>query len=179
MEFKSTSIVGCYVIQPKLVHDERGRFVKTFRKDIFSQQSVETIFFEDVYSISKKGVLRGLHFQIPPYETVRLAYCIDGSVFDAVVDLRKQSPTYGQYETFELSADNGNMLYIPIGLAHGFYVLSERAIMGYKISSPYSFEHDAGIVWNSVGIPWPVDNPIMSSRDRKFLDFDEFNSPFK
>jgi dTDP-4-dehydrorhamnose 3,5-epimerase len=173
-----TSLNGCFHLQPQTLRDKRGCFTKTFHKDIFTKLGLETSFSEDDFSISRKGVLRGLHFQIPPHEYVKLVYCIEGSVFDAVVDLRKNSTTYGKYETFELSAEKQNMLYIPPGLAHGFYVLSEKAIMIYKLSTIYAPKHDMGILWNSVGIPWPDDNPIISERDRSFPVFQYFNNPF-
>ena len=100
-------------------------------------------------------------------------------MFDAVVDLRKNSETYGKYETFELDAKKGIVLYMPPGMAHGFYVLSERAIMVYKASTVYSPEHDTGILWNSIGILWPDDNPIISERDSQFIEFRQLKSPFK
>lgn len=172
-------IPGCYEIKPEIIDDDRGQFVKIFHKDFYVQNHLENNYSEEYYSISNRGVLRGLHFQIPPHEHVKLVYCVEGCVFDAVVDLRKNSTTYGKYETFELSSKKANMLYIPPGLAHGFYVLSERAIMVYKISTVYSPKHDTGILWNSANIPWPDKNPVISKRDSQFIEFDQFQSPFK
>jgi len=174
----NTKIPGCFELQPQIFEDKRGRFVKTFHKDIFLELGFETSFSEDYYSISEKGVLRGLHFQIPPYEHTKLVYCVEGRVFDGVLDLRRNSPTYRKYDTFELEADKANMLYIPPGLAHGILILSEWAIMIYKVSTVYSPEHDTGILWNSTGIPWPDKNPIVSNRDQGFQMFDDFKSPF-
>ena len=174
-----TLIPECYEIQPEMLYDERGQFVKIFNKDFYVQNNMEYKYSEEYYSISHKGVLRGLHFQIPPYEHIKLVYCVEGFVFDAVVDLRKNSPTYGKYDTFKLDAEKANMLYIPSGLAHGFYVLSERAIMVYKVTTVYSSEHDTGILWNSADIPWPDKSPILSERDGQFIEFDQFRSPFK
>jgi dTDP-4-dehydrorhamnose 3,5-epimerase len=115
---------------------------------------------------------------LPPKEHTKIVYCVQGSVQDVVVDLRIQSPTYGKFEVFSLSAEKANMVYIPIGLAHGFEVLSETAIMMYKVSSVYSPEHDTGILWNSVNIPWQTRNPIISQRDQSFIEFPNFRSLF-
>ncbi len=180
MKLIETSLSGCYIIQPKVFRDERGSFVKTFHQKIFDWNQLETKYVEEIYSISHQNVLRGLHFQIPPHQHTKLVYCILGRVIDAVVDLRVGSPTYGQYETFELSQENARVIYIPAGFAHGFYVTSEKAIMVYNLSSVYAPDHDRGIRWDSVGISWPISgvNPILSERDRQFLSFSELKSPF-
>jgi dTDP-4-dehydrorhamnose 3,5-epimerase len=180
MRFKirQTKIPGCLEILPQKLKDKRGFFVKTFHKDMFRKYLLETDFVEEYYSFSYKRVLRGLHFQVPPMDHVKLVYCISGKVLDVVVDLRIGSPTYGEFEMFDLSSEKANMIYIPKGLAHGFYVLSDNAIMVYKVSTFYSPEHDTGILWNSVGIPWPDEKPIISKRDSEFLSFKDFKSPF-
>lgn len=179
MRINQTKIPGCYEITPVLFKDERGVFVKTFHQDIFANNKLETNFAEDYYSFSHQGVLRGLHFQIPPKDHTKLVYCVSGEVIDAVVDLRIGSPTFGEFETFNLNAEKGNMIYIPSGLAHGFYVVSKSAILIYKVTTVYSSEHDTGIYWDSVGIPWPNKSPIVSKRDNKFLALADFVSPFK
>lgn len=178
MRLKETRIKGCYEIELKVFKDERGSFVKTFHQDIFSSYQLETNFTEEYYTVSHQNVLRGLHFQLPPQEHTKIAYCVQGQVIDAVVDLRVGSSTYGKYETFDLSAEKANLIYIPPGLAHGFYVISEMAIMMYKVSTIYSSEHDEGILWSSVGIPWPCTTPIVSQRDSSFGTLLDFNSPF-
>jgi dTDP-4-dehydrorhamnose 3,5-epimerase len=175
---KETLIPGCYELQPNAFKDERGFFIKTFHRDVFEYNGLETNFVEEYYSFSHKGVLRGLHFQLPPMDHVKLVYCVYGRVLDVIVDLRVGSPTYGDFEIFELSDEQANMVYIPKGLAHGFYVLSESAIMMYKVSTVYSPEHDTGILWNSIGIPWPDEKPIISKRDSEFLAFKDFKSHF-
>jgi len=119
-----------------------------------------------------------MHFQIPPYDHSKIVYCVYGKVFDAVVDLRASSKTYGKYLTFELDSDEARMLYIPPGLAHGFYTISESSSMAYKVTALHSSKHDTGILWNSLGIPWPNENPIISERDGKLIKFKNFNSPF-
>lgn len=137
-----------------------------------------TCFPEEYYSVSHKNVLRGMHFQSPPKEHTKLVYCVFGEVIDAVVDLRIGSPAYGKFELFDLSAEKANIIYISPGLAHGFYVVSEKAILLYKVSTMYSPEYDTGIHWNSVSIPWPNKTPIVSQRDDKLSPFLEFRSPF-
>jgi dTDP-4-dehydrorhamnose 3,5-epimerase len=178
MRILDTSIPGCYELFPDVLQDERGFFVKTFHKDVFADHCLTTQFAEEYYTYSKQGVLRGLHFQVPPMHHVKLVYCVDGSVLDAVVDLRIGSPTFGKYATFELSRQKANIIYLPAGLAHGFYVLSSSAVLLYKVSTVYSPTHDSGILWNSAGIPWPNTNPIISKRDSGFMSLDKFKSPF-
>lgn len=178
MQINETKIPGCYEIIPTIFQDKRGSFVKTFHQNIFSDRHLETHFAEEYYSVSHRHVLRGLHFQLPPVEHAKIVYCVAGQVIDVVVDLRIGSPTHARFQTFEVSAQKANLIYIPPGLAHGFYVTSETAIMMYKVSTVYSPECDAGILWNSVGIAWPSDNPIVSERDSKFSAFSEFDSPF-
>lgn len=177
-ELKPSKLAGCFELQPKVFDDERGRFVKVFHEQAFAAQGLETNFAEEYYSISYKNVIRGLHFQLPPMDHVKMVYCVHGEVLDVVVDLRVGSPTYGQYSLFELSAEKGNSIYIPKGMAHGFCALSDHAIMVYKVSTMYSPANDAGLLWNSVGIPWPTTDAILSVRDKSFLPFDQFISPF-
>ncbi len=177
-DLKPCKIAGCFELQPKALEDARGRFVKVFHEQAFAAQGLETRFVEEYYSVSHKNVIRGLHFQLPPFDHVKMVYCVQGEVLDAVVDLRVGSLTYGQFALFELSAAKANSVYIPSGLAHGFCVLSEQAIMIYKVSTIYSPAHDAGVLWNSVGIPWPTTEVILSARDRGFPALESFVSPF-
>ena len=177
-EVKKTKIPDCFEIQPEIISDDRGEFVKTFHSSFFKEHQMATNYLEEYFSISYKGVLRGLHFQSPPREHAKIIYCLEGCVVDAVVDLRRSSKKYGEFECFELSAKKSNMLYVPPGLAHGFYVLSDRAVMVYKVTSEYSSEHDTGVLWDSVGIPWPDKNPIISVRDSQFVKFNQLKSPF-
>jgi dTDP-4-dehydrorhamnose 3,5-epimerase len=179
MQFNSTKIPGCYEIFPRTLPDERGKFVKTFSRQLFADLALATDFVEGYYSLSYREVLRGLHFQTPPQDLAKLVYCPAGEVFDAVVDLRVGSPTYGDYLTFTLSDRAANMIYLPPGLAHGFWTMSDQALVMYQVTSPYSPEHDSGILWNSAGIPWPGESPVISSRDRGFVPLAEFASPFR
>lgn len=178
-DLKPSSLAGCFEVQPKVFSDERGRFIKIFHEQAFAEQGLETGFAEEYYSLSHKNVIRGLHFQLPPMDHVKMVYCVAGEVLDVVVDLRVGSPTYGQHALFELSADKANSIYIPKGMAHGFCVRSEQAIMVYKVSTVYSPTHDAGISWDSVAIPWPIGEAIISARDRGFQTFEKFESPFR
>ena len=178
MEIRDTEIPGCYEVQPRLFEDERGIFVKTFHAKEFESLGLCTAWREQYYSVSSQGVVRGLHFQIPPHDHVKLVYCIKGSVEDVVLDLRVGSPTYGETITLELSARKGNMIYLPKGLAHGFCTPSEPATLVYNVSSVYVPAADSGIRWDSVCVHWPIKTPLLSDRDRSFPTFDEFKSPF-
>jgi dTDP-4-dehydrorhamnose 3,5-epimerase len=178
MEIKETKIPGCYEIYPKVLKDERGFFIKTFHQEIFKKYHLETNFAEEYYSFSHRNVFRGLHFQLPPHDHIKMVYCVEGEVMDVVVDLRKGSPTYGDFATFKLSAEAANIIYIPAGLAHGFYVTSESALMMYKVSTVYAPEQDTGILWSSINIPWIKNNPIVSQRDQSFIPLSKFDSPF-
>lgn len=179
-ELTSVHLPGVFLLKPKVIEDMRGRFVKTLHEEWFTDHSLESSFVEEYYSVSRPGVLRGLHFQRPPMDHVKMVYAIAGRVLDAVVDLREGSPTYRQHALFELSAERGEILYIPQGLAHGFYVPGEKdATLVYKVSTVYSPEHDAGILWSSAGIQWPDANPVLSPRDSAFPKLQDFHSPFK
>jgi len=178
MKVLECKIPGCFEIIPNIHRDNRGSFVKTFHAPTFRKLGLCSDFVEEYYSVSHQGVIRGMHFQLPPHDHVKVVYCTSGTVMDVVVDLRKGSPTFGKFAEFELSAEKGNMVYIPKGLAHGFCVLSESATMLYKVSTVYAPESDAGIKWDSIGLKWPFDNPVISSRDKEFISFTNFDSPF-
>lgn len=177
-ELQHSGIPDCFEVQPRIFSDARGRFVKVFHKENFRELGLATNFVEEYYSSSHFGVIRGLHFQSPPVDHVKLIYCVQGEVFDVVLDLRVGSPTYGKTYTCTLGAELGNYLYVPKGLAHGFCVTSEKATLIYKVSSVYSPLHDTGILWNSANINWPTDRPQLSDRDMNLPRFEEFVSPF-
>lgn len=178
MQLHSTKIPGCFELELNVFKDQRGRFVKTFHEDIFASHQLETHFAEAYYSYSTQNVLRGLHFQIPPQDHTKMVHCAQGEIIDAVVDLRVGSPTYGQFEVFELSAEKGNSAYIPPGLAHGFYIVSETALVIYQVSTVYAPEHEQGLLWNSAEIPWPSPNPIISEKDQGWKTLADYESPF-
>lgn len=175
---KKTIIPGCLELQPHIFEDTRGKFVKVFHHNEFSKLNLETSFTEEFYSQSRGGVIRGMHFQMPPFENNKVVYCVDGEVHDVILDLRIGSPTYRKAVVISLSAQQGNFIYIPKGLAHGFYARSKIAILVYKVSSVYNPQNDSGILWNSFGHNWPTTKPIISKRDANFMSLDKFESPF-
>jgi len=178
MKLIATELPDCYLLEPNIFEDNRGRFVKTFHRSSFDALGIQTDFKEEYYSVSDENVVRGMHFQLPPEDHYKLVYCPTGSVFDVVIDLRRGSPTFGKHVSFELSSRNGRMLYIPTGFAHGFCALEDNTVMMYRVSSEHSSEHDCGISWDSAGIKWPAKKSIISDRDQKFVNLDAFISPF-
>lgn len=178
MTIEKTPIEGLLILQTNNFHDNRGSFQKLFNYDFFKEHGLATDFKEFYYSLNRKNVLRGMHFQTPPAEHVKMVYVSYGRIKDAVVDLRKDSVTYGQVFTIELDAEQGRYLYIPAGLAHGFVSLEDNTIVNYAQTSCYDREHDCGIDSMSVGIDWGVVEPIRSGRDLMFPKLEDFNSPF-
>lgn len=176
---EKTEIPGCVELLLDAHHDERGTFLKLLHEPSLAERAFETRFLETYCSWSDHGVLRGMHFQRPPRQHAKLVCCLEGEVVDAVVDLRKGSPTFGLSVTRTLSGANPSLLYAPPGLAHGFMVTSERALMLYFVTSVHSPEHDAGILWNSAGVSWPAGRPLLSERDRSFPPLSDFESPFE
>ena len=155
-------------VEPRGFDDERGWFMETYRKSAFSNQGIIEDFLQDNHSYSiGKGVLRGLHFQRQPAAQGKLVRCILGEVFDVAVDIRKGSPTYGRWVSADLSAENRQMIWIPVGFAHGFLTITNTAHVEYKVTAEYSSEQDRAIRWDdpAIGIKWPVQNPILSRKD--------------
>jgi len=178
MQFRELSIPGCFEIILPVFRDQRGLFVKTFHEGLFGAQGLVTTYAEEFYSLSCQGVIRGLHFQCPPRDLTKVVYCLQGEAMDVLVDLRRGSPMYGRHAICELSAATANMVYIPSGIAHGFYARSPEVLMVYKVSAVHSPEHDTGIRWDSLDIPWPDPAPLLSQRDRELVPFVVFDSPF-
>ncbi|MFA6310324.1 MAG: dTDP-4-dehydrorhamnose 3,5-epimerase [Sterolibacterium sp.] len=177
-DIRETGIPGCLEIQPMVREDPRGRFVKIFHGPEFQKLGLETEFREEYYTTSRQNVIRGMHFQVPPFDHVKLVYCPEGSVFDVAVDIRKNSPHFGRFISIELSREKGNAIYIPKGFAHGFFVTSASATLVYKVSTVHSPDHDQGILWNSIDIPWPTERPSISDRDCSLPRLVDFDSPF-
>ena len=177
-KIEESPLQGCFEVQPKIFSDPRGKFVKIFHFDEFKRLGLETDFREEYYSSSLKWVIRGLHFQTPPNDHAKIVFCVRGEVLDVLLDLRKESPTYGRAAKYVLNEEKGNFLYIPKGIAHGFCVLSSEATLVYKVSSVHNQASDAGILWSSVQVEWPTSNPIMSERDLGFPELANFESPF-
>jgi len=178
MKFHHTSLKGAYIIEPQPFEDQRGRFVKNYHRDSFESNGIEHDFSESFYSTSKKGVIRGMHFQRPPKDHAKLIYVTFGHILDVILDIRKASPTYGSFITIELSSENCKSLYVPKGFAHGFCSLCDDSTVVYLQNSMHSPEHDAGIRFDSFGVKWTVSNPILSQRDQSFPLLKDFDSPF-
>lgn len=169
---------GAFVITLPAFYDDRGSFIKSFHTSTLEEQGVNFELKESYFSLSKKDVIRGMHFQIPPHHHAKVVFCPQGAILDVIVDLRKDSKTYGQYYAQELSAENHKAYYIPKGFAHGFKSLTDDALTYYLVSSEYSKEHDTGILYNSFGFDWGVEDPVISERDLSFPKLDEWNSVF-
>jgi dTDP-4-dehydrorhamnose 3,5-epimerase len=162
--------------------DSRGYFMRTFDETIFKEKGLERNWVQENHSRSEeKGIIRGLHFQLPPFTETKMLRCINGAVLDVFVDLRKDSETFGQWDSIELSAENKKMIFIPRGFAHGFCTLTNVSEVVYKVDNYYSQESERGLLWNdvNVGINWPIENPILSVKDEKNMTFKEFVEQYK
>lgn len=182
MEAIKTAIEGVVIIEPKVFRDARGYFFESFSLREFNEKVRKVDFVQDNESMSSYGVMRGLHFQRPPYTQSKLVRCVKGKVLDVAVDIRKGSPTYGQHVAVELTEDNHRQFFVPRGFAHGFAVLSETAVFQYKCDEFYHPEADGGIsiLDGSLGIDWriPTDRAILSEKDTKHDCLKDFDSPF-
>lgn len=177
MQVNERKIHGVFEIILKSLEDERGFFMRIYSKEIFENYGIDRNWLHENHSLSKKkGIIRGLHFQFPPYTETKLVRCIRGAIFDVFVDLRKNSSNFGQWDSIELSEGNKKMIYIPRGFAHGFCTLTDNCGVVYKVDNSYHPESEGGIIWNdaTLNIPWPVDNPILSEKDAKLRTFKEF-----
>ena len=183
MEIIRTKLDGVVIIEPKIFRDSRGYFFESFSQREFEEKVCKINFVQDNESMSSYGVMRGLHFQRPPFTQAKLVRCVKGAVLDVAVDIRKDSPTYGQHVAVELSEDNHYQMFIPHGFAHGFSVLSETAVFQYKCDQFYHPESDAGIsiLDKSLGIDWrlPTDKAILSDKDTRHPLFKDFVTPFE
>lgn len=181
MEFIKTQLKDVWLIKPKIFQDNRGFFLETYSQKKFAEQGIGANFIQDNHSLSaQKGVLRGLHFQEPPFAQAKLVRVTKGSVYDVVVDIRKDSETFGKWEAFTLSAKNFQMLYIPQGFLHGFLTLEDNTEFEYKCDNFYEPVSEKGIIWNdpTLKIDWPAKDVILSEKDKSHPQFKNFNSPF-
>jgi len=180
MEVIETKIKDLLIIKPKVFADARGYFFESYNETIFKQNGIVANFVQDNQSLSSTGVLRGLHFQAPPHDQGKLVRVITGAVLDVAVDIRRNSPTYGQYVSIELTEENKTMFYIPPGFAHGFLTLRDNTIFSYKCTNVYNKASEGCVLWNDsdLNINWNVSNPILSEKDLIGAPFKEFNSPF-
>ena len=183
MKFIKTAIPELYIIEPSVFGDTRGYFSESFNLEKFEENIYPIKFVQDNESKSSKGVLRGLHFQKPPFEQAKLVRCIEGKVLDVAVDIRKGSITYGQHIAVELSAKNKKQLFVPKGFAHGFVVLSEFATFAYKVDNFYAPDYDSGIKYNDqeLSIDWGLKTTEikLSEKDKSLESFKDLDSPFK
>jgi len=180
MEISVLPIPGPLIIKPRIMEDERGTFFESFNESAFEHARLPSRFVQDNQSVSHKNVLRGLHFQHPPYEQGKLVRVVNGSVLDVMVDIRRGSPNYGQHLKIILDAKEQTMLWIPPGFAHGFLSLEEGTVFLYKCTKGYHKPSEDGIIWKDpeVGIDWGVEDPLVSSKDNVLPALNKLDSPF-
>ena len=180
MEVIKTLIEGLLVIKPRIFEDDRGHFFESWSKYSFKNIGLDLDFVQDNQSLSQKGVLRGLHFQNPPFAQGKLVRVIKGAVVDVAVDIRKNSSTYGQHFAVELSEENKTVVWIPAGFAHGFVSLKDDTIFSYKCTGVYNKESEGALIWNDedLNIDWRVENPLVSDKDMVAGNFNDFITQF-
>ncbi|NOY50605.1 MAG: dTDP-4-dehydrorhamnose 3,5-epimerase [Chlorobi bacterium] len=180
MEVINTKIPDLYIVKPRVFEDHRGYFFESYNKEVFLRNGIDQNFVQDNESKSSKGVLRGLHFQKPPFAQGKLVRVMQGAVLDVAVDIRKNSPTYGQWASVELTQDNKWMYWVPPGFAHGFVTLEDSTVFFYKCTNVYNKESEGSILWNDpdLNINWQMENPILSDKDKVSPLFKDFISPF-
>lgn len=180
MKIERTEIKGVFIIDNFNAADDRGLFVKSFNKNTFKENNLDFEIRESYYSISNKNVIRGMHFQLPPYDHEKLVYVPKGSILDVIVDLRKKSKTYKQHISINLSEENKKSIFIPKGLAHGFKSMKDGTITVYNVASEYNADFDKGIKFDSFGFNWDSEDIVMSNRDKEFQSLNSFckTNPF-
>jgi dTDP-4-dehydrorhamnose 3,5-epimerase len=182
MNFIKGKLEGTYVIELNHIADSRGFFMRGYDKEIFCKNGVDRDWVQENHSRSEeKGIIRGLHFQIPPYAETKLIRCIKGAVLDVFVDLRLNSKTFGQWDSVELSEENKKYAYIPRGFAHGICTLTDISEVLYKVDNIYKSEYEVGIIWNDkdINVKWNIENPFLSDKDKKNITLKEFISKYK
>ncbi len=179
MKLIPTHLDGVFLLEPRVFTDERGTFIKPFHKDTLESLGLDADFKESFYSISRKNVIRGMHFQSPPHEHSKLIYVSKGKILDVVLDIRENSPTFGRFSSAELSDRNNLMVYIKPGFAHGFISLEDDTCVSYFHTTMHSPEHDLGVHFDSFGMDWQIENPVVSARDASFPTLEGFVTPFK
>lgn len=180
MQLIDEPLAGVKILKPFVFEDERGNFVKPFHEGQLAEHGLSLNLKEEFFSTSEANVLRGMHFQLPPHQHNKLVYCLTGKVWDVVVDLRRNSATFGKAVGFELSAKNRHCVYIPIGFGHGFFSQEPNSCLIYKTDAVHAPEADAGIAWDSLGYDWPLGEkaPVVSGRDLTHSRLADFKSPF-
>ena len=174
MKIKTFTIGGLMLLEPKIFEDERGYFFESYNQKAFEEAGINAVFVQDNQSMSSKGVLRGLHFQNPPYAQGKLVRVLQGAVKDVAVDIRQGSPTYGQYVMAELTGRNKQMMWIPPGFAHGFLTIEDNTIFQYKCTNLYNKESESGIRWSDelLNINWGIEHPVVSEKDQQLPAFE-------
>jgi dTDP-4-dehydrorhamnose 3,5-epimerase/CDP-3, 6-dideoxy-D-glycero-D-glycero-4-hexulose-5-epimerase len=178
MKIIDTKIQGLKILEPTIFEDSRGKFIKTFNNEFFKKIGLDIDIKETYYSISHKDVIRGMHFQTPPYDHIKIVYVPFGKIIDVILDIRKGSKTYGEYFSTKLSCDNAKVLIIPKGLAHGFKSLQDNTNVTYMQTTGYAPNNDGGIRYDSFGFDWECENPSLSDRDISFKILNDFDTPF-
>lgn len=180
MQIEKTPLAGLLIIKPRVFPDERGYFFEAYNAQTLKSKGLDVSFVQDNISLSQKGVLRGIHFQKPPFAQGKLVQVLRGSVLDVAVDLRKNSPTYGQHFSYLLSEENKTQLYVPEGFGHGFVTLENDTLFSYKCTNYYNKDSEGSILWNdpTLNIDWQIENPIISEKDQLAEPFNSFDSPF-
>ena len=181
MQIEPLKLNGAYKIKLERIGDNRGYFMRFYNREIFAAHNLQTVWEQESVSFNReKNTVRGLHFQLPPFDETKIVRAVQGAILDVLVDLRKDSAGYGEWESIELSADNDTAVYIPKGFAHGFKTLTENTLVEYKIDANYNAEAATGIRWNDadLNVDWNVEHPITSERDGKLPRFADFVSPF-
>jgi len=178
MDVIQTPFSGLYIIQHKVFKDDRGLFIKTYNQGIFKDLGLDVDIKERYYSISNKNVIRGMHYQTPPEDHIKLVTVISGRILDVVLDIRQNSLTFGKYYSIEINGSEGKTIYIPQGFAHGFLALEDNTTVEYNQTTCYAPNHDAGIKYNSFGFDWPTILPVVSARDLSFKIFENHKTPF-
>lgn len=178
--FFQTEIPEVLIIEPRVFADERGFFMETYKRSEFAEHGIAEVFLQGNHSKSTKGILRGLHYQKRPKAQGKLVRALSGEIFDVVVDIREGAPTFGKWVSVTLSSENKKMLYVPVGFAHGFCVVSDEAEVFYMTTEEYAPECEAGISWNDpqLKIAWPIDKPQLSGRDRNWPSLRDANNNF-
>jgi dTDP-4-dehydrorhamnose 3,5-epimerase len=179
MKIENTFIEGLKVIRLDRFTDLRGSFLKVFNADFFAENNLDIYFRESYFSVSCKNVIRGMHFQVPPFEHAKLVFLNQGAITDAILDIRKNSPTFGRFFIIEISEDNPAAVYIPVGCAHGFLSKTDHTMVTYLQTTVYNPDTDKGIKYNSFGFDWGVLNPIVSERDINFPEFNDYKTIFE
>jgi dTDP-4-dehydrorhamnose 3,5-epimerase len=180
-DFQPLWIPDVVLVRPTRYLDERGFFQESYRESAFAEAGIRARFVQDNLARSTRGVLRGLHYQVPPAAQGKLVSCVRGSIFDVAVDLRVGSPTFGRWAGTTLEADTGEQLWIPPGFAHGYLVTSDVADVSYKVTAEYRPELDRGVLWNdpAIGVEWPTNVPVVSAKDREQPTLDRCENPFE